>query len=93
MNLNSFVDELVKLGSVPRFFKRSADMANADIPGGMMSGAPVPASIRVAPDEAGTRLIGNSQPSIVSSGSLGSVSEAAKPIDQEGYNRQYKVRR
>ena len=90
MNLLSFVDELVKVGSFSRIIK-IADQGgeNSDIPSGMMSSEGVPDSIDVRPHDATTRTPKSHLPSIVESGNMGDISEAKDPLDRERYNRAY----
>ena len=98
MNLISFVDELVKLGAGHQLVKRAydglegtGDVHMIDVPQGLMDSEGPPAAIRVAPDEAATRLPGTSHlPSHVPEGTLGGVTTAKDPIDREKYNRAYK---
>lgn len=93
MNLISFVDELVKLGGVKTLIKRGSDVSSSEIPAGMMSSAAPPPSIRVAPDEAGTRLESTHLPTTVEVGQLGPLGDNRRPIDRERFNRPYAERR
>lgn len=101
MNLISFADELVKVGALRPLLEKHAyggdaahDTTTVDIPHSMMGSGAVPESIRVAPDEAATRLPRTAhRPSIVQSGHIGEVAQAKDPIDRFKYNRAYRDRR
>lgn len=93
MNRASFMDELLKIASLPIEKRGEAETAGT-VPEGLMSSDPVPDHIRVAPDEVETRLPKTHHlPSVINAGSLGEVTMAKDPIDQYKYNRVYRDRR
>lgn len=96
MNLVSFVDELVKVGAMRCLYKQADDgeVNTADVPHGMMSHDPMPASIRVDPASAATRLPNSARsPVAVLSGLLGPIALSRNPIDREKFNRSFQERR
>lgn len=102
MNLLSFLDELVKVGSFEKIIRKHAaggdgDQGNVntvDVPEGMMDTGASPPAININPAEANTRIpLTASRKPLVESGHLGGVSQAKDPIDQLKYNRAYRDRR
>jgi hypothetical protein len=101
MNKISFLDELVRLGGATRMLKQAyggsegtGETSTVDIPHGMVGSDPTPESIRVAPDEAATRLPETAKlPSNIRPGRLGGISQAKDPIDRFKFNRAYRDRR
>ena len=100
MNLVSFVDELVKLGGVRVLSKRamevdtSSNMNTSDPPAGMMGSGAVPASFRLVPDKADSRVgVVSSAPSQIVAGQLGQITSAKEPIDKNKYNRWFMAQR
>lgn len=93
MNLISFVDELVKLGGVRVIVKRAADISSSEVPAGMMDPGQPPPSIRVAPDEAATRLLNTELPDAIQPGKLGPLASTINPIDRERFNHLYQEHR
>jgi hypothetical protein len=102
MNLNSFYDELVKMGGVLRrprglLTTRVHSLLHqlmtkraatlADAPS--MSSDPVPAEIRVNPSDASTRLPNLRGVDAVQSGQIGDISPPREYIDKYKYNRGY----
>ena len=100
MNLASFVDELVKIGGLRALTKRAGEIDSTsnvnsvEPPMGIMGGGSVPASLRVVPERAATRLPhADDFESQIEAGSLGDVTGAKSPIDQDKFNRWYRDKR
>jgi hypothetical protein len=95
MMLDSFVDEIVKLGGLRCLYKRADGMGGGSMnasaavaPSGLIGSGEVPWEKQVHPDDATTRLEGTAhKPSAVASGHLGEITPARASIDRDKFNR------
>jgi len=90
MNLASFVDELIKLGTTDVMAKLAGEIeatstdASSSAPEAMMGTGATPPALRIIPKRAASRLSETYDgPSLIEPGTLGSVTSSTAPLDRD----------